>query len=143
MDRLTAAVDFLASVGSQYEVQECGCWLFNGKAKARSRPSVIVGSKGTTLGRALCYIVNGPPPESRYEAAHTCHTDECVNPEHFEWQTPEQNQHQNKTGLPVGVRQNPSGSFEARVKIRGVNYWSTHYSLEQAVQWRKGMKDVI
>lgn len=52
-----------------------------------------LNGKMTTASRFMCELVNGPPPEPWYEAAHTCGAGHngCVHPGHLAWKTPSKN----------------------------------------------------
>lgn len=58
----------------------------------------------TYAHRAMCQVVNGPPPSDIHQAAHSCERghDACVNPHHLSWKTPTENQNErtNMGGRP-------------------------------------------
>lgn len=41
--------------------------------------------------RIMCYMVYGPPPTSKHQAAHSCSKKLCVTPRHLSWKLPKDN----------------------------------------------------
>ena len=75
-----------------YQGDDCLIWPFcrdkSGYAKIQHHGSVI------TAHRAMCIEANGPPPPNgRFEAAHSCGNGHlgCVNPKHLRWATAAEN----------------------------------------------------
>lgn len=82
-----AVQKFINEVVIVFDGAECLAWPF-------SRTPSGVATNGTgSLCRYICTIVNGPPPEPRYHAAHSCGKSHegCVNPKHLSWKTPKGN----------------------------------------------------
>lgn len=71
--------------------EDCLIWPFNRLSNGYGY--VRTAGKMTTASRFMCELVNGPPPEVWYEAAHTCGAGHlgCVHPGHLVWKTPAQN----------------------------------------------------
>jgi hypothetical protein len=137
-ERIQAAKDLLNCLGCQYVIDKItGCWNYNGKAPTgqSKRCTIIMGNKGTTAGRVICTVVNGPPPSNlEYHAGHSCHNRDCINPEHFRWELYEDNQVKNTTGLPKGIRFRKN-MYEAHIKRNGKYYYKSFSTIELAVQW--------
>ena len=70
-------------------VSPSGCWEYQGRLDRNGRPADK--PFGMPLFRFLVALRCGPPPSPEYHAAHKCHNRVCVNPEHGEWQTPDEN----------------------------------------------------
>lgn len=75
------------------------CWLWHGacstKRRGQRRPHIKLAGKMQSVGRLVCATYNGPPPTPEHEAGHICpkgETDTCINPQHFKWQTREENE---------------------------------------------------
>lgn len=72
---------------------ECLTWPYG----RDSRGYAVMRAHGllfsTKVARAVCEIVNGPPPTAGHHAAHSCGNGHlgCVNPNHLRWATPEEN----------------------------------------------------
>lgn len=69
-----------------------GClkWPF---AKGRDGRGRIGSELSPQAHRAMCVLVNGPPPSAMHEAAHSCGKghEGCVHPAHIRWATPVEN----------------------------------------------------
>jgi len=67
---------------------EPGCliWPFS---KGKKYGHVTFDGRKTTPHRAMCELVNGPPPSASHEAAHDCGKghEGCVHPGHLRWDT--------------------------------------------------------
>lgn len=92
-DRILAKVEKLT---------ECGCWIFMGGLHL-GYGQVGVGSKadgtrrGTTAHRALYEALRGPVPPG-LELDHLCRVRSCVNPDHLEPVTQQEN---NRRGMSL------------------------------------------
>jgi len=74
---LNPVVDAKRKIAAQV-VQDGGCWLWKGKV-----PKCIQISTGLkTVPRAVYEVYCGEIPKGK-EVARTCHTPECLNPEHL------------------------------------------------------------
>ena len=82
-----------------------GCWIWTGAVSGSGQPRAIVGiprieagvkQKIASVARLICEETYGPPPSSKYHAAHNtpngCLGFICVNPAHIRWATPKENQ---------------------------------------------------
>jgi hypothetical protein len=76
-------------LGLEYSVSESGCWVAGASVWRNNRGRPF--TRGEAAARFICQQVKGSPPEPRYHAAHKCHNGQCLNPDHIEWQTPEEN----------------------------------------------------
>ena len=64
--------------------------------------------------RYMCELVNGSAPSDVHEAAHSCGTAGCVNPNHLSWKTPAENGlDSRKHGTHVRTRHGPAGKITA------------------------------
>lgn len=97
-----------------YTGDDCLTWPFGRNAGGyaegwyRGRRQIV--------GRVMCEAVNGPPPRSGLDAAHSCGkgADGCVNPRHLRWATRSEN-HMDKVQHGTsnrGVR-NPNAKLTA------------------------------
>jgi hypothetical protein len=75
-----------------YHSDECLLWPFAKDRKGYGN----LGHDGKQTGahRLMCMMVNGHPPSTSHEAAHTCGNGHlgCVNPKHLEWKTKQDNE---------------------------------------------------
>lgn len=82
---------YLREVVIPYDGDDCLPWPF---AKTRKGYGTLsVGGRMQIVSRMVCEVVNGPPPEPRYEAAHLCGNGRggCVTKRHLVWKTPSEN----------------------------------------------------
>lgn len=79
---------FIEEVVLSFSGDECLPWPFS-----RNSDSGVATNGNGSMGRYICTLVNGPPPEDRYHAAHSCGKahEGCVNPKHLSWKTPKEN----------------------------------------------------
>ncbi len=84
---------FFEHVVLPYKGDDCLIWPFG---RIKNGYPVFGRRAGATryLHRACCAVVNGQPPTSKHEAAHTCGKGHlgCVTPSHLAWKTPTENQ---------------------------------------------------
>jgi hypothetical protein len=68
----------------------CLIWPFS---KTRWYGQINFDGRPQIASRVVCEMVNGPPPEEWYHAAHDCGNGHigCVNGSHLAWKTPAQN----------------------------------------------------
>lgn len=82
-------IDALELIFNITEIEDC--WFADRPAPSPSRTNkrpIVKGDKTTTAGRFVCWLTNGPPPHISFHAAHTCHNDQCINPDHLYWEEP-------------------------------------------------------
>lgn len=77
---------------SSYQGDECLAWPFG--TDGHGVGIITVSGAKTKASRAMCYIVNGDPPDPSYQAAHSCGNGHlgCVTPKHLRWATTSENQ---------------------------------------------------
>jgi hypothetical protein len=46
----------------------------------------------TKAHREMCRLAHGEPPTPKHEAAHSCGSHACINPNHLSWKTRSENQ---------------------------------------------------
>lgn len=84
------AFDYYRNVVLPYAGDECLLWPFatdqNGYGKVR------IAGRLRRVSRAVCEEVNGPPPTSGHQAAHSCNTPRCCNSGHLSWKTQSENE---------------------------------------------------
>ena len=70
-----------------YDGNECLIWPFARSADGYTR--IRKNGRAVTASRLMCELVNGTPPEGRFEAAHSCGNGAggCVHPKHLRWAT--------------------------------------------------------
>jgi hypothetical protein len=80
---------YLTEVVLAYEGEECLSWPY-GKDKA----GYAQIGRHDSVSRLVCESVNGPPPTTRHQAAHSCGNghNACCNKQHLSWKTPIENQ---------------------------------------------------
>lgn len=84
--------DYLHNIVIPYDGDECLKWPF---ARGKTGYGYVNYNRRTMLAsRAVCIAVNGPPPQSDSQAAHSCGNGVlgCVNPKHIRWASPKENQ---------------------------------------------------
>lgn len=86
----SALVDWLR-VHVEYEGEGCLIWPFSRNEKGYGQ--VTYEGRIQKAHRVMCILAKGPPPETRYNAAHSCHKGHtgCVHPKHLDWKTPSEN----------------------------------------------------
>lgn len=73
------------------------CWYWRGKNRSDGRPCIMWRDietrqpKKIHAMRAMLLTSEGPLFYTDLDAAHTCHNDQCVNPEHGVWATRSEN----------------------------------------------------
>jgi hypothetical protein len=83
---------FYEKIVLTYDGDDCLIWPYN---RFPSGYGAMYSPTGTTrVSRAVCEDVNGAPPTSTHQAAHSCGKGHlgCVTKRHLSWKTPSQNQ---------------------------------------------------
>lgn len=84
-------------------VTGCHCWTGAVSTTRRGhRPIMCIRAikRVVRVARLVLEWKSGPPPSELHEAGHTCPKGEnelCVNPEHLEWMTREENEAHKRT----------------------------------------------
>ena len=87
------ALRFYREVVLLFHGDECLIWPY---ARDQHGYARLAGTGDTQyVSRLACEELNGPPPTSKHEAAHSCGKGNlgCVNPGHLSWKTHKANQH--------------------------------------------------
>lgn len=83
--------------------------------------------------RYMCELVNGPPPTSDHEAAHSCGRgkDGCVHPKHLSWKTKSGNMHDAIRHGRKGSKWGTKGQLtpEQVIEIRGLKGQKTQVEI--------------
>ena len=81
---------YIHEVVIAYEGDDCLIWPFARTARGYGQ---VRSGNHSQAHRAVCEIVNGPPPSLLHEAAHSCGKGHlgCVNPKHLRWATSAEN----------------------------------------------------
>jgi len=71
---------------------DCLIWPFHRSTDGYAR--WCINGRGKNVHATMCEHRNGPRPSPRHHAAHTCGKGSagCVNPQHMEWKTFEENE---------------------------------------------------
>lgn len=108
-----------------------GCWLWLGssvRALSQARAILICSmpcGAQNVVNRLMWMCLHGPIPDSLF-VLHTCDTGLCINPDHLYLGDQAQNMrdvsnrerhHRRGSALPRGVRQLPSGNWNARLSL--------------------------
>jgi hypothetical protein len=86
--------EFIRTVAMAHGGNECLPWPYAQSRGDHGYGVACIDRKTRTASRVVCELRHGPAPTPAHEAAHTCHqgyTIGCVNPNHLEWQTKEEN----------------------------------------------------
>lgn len=78
-------------------VNKCGCWVWQGTKRSNGYGVTVYRGKQTTTHRAMYQIVNEVLLGQDVEVDHTCNTRDCINPEHLEVVTHQENMFRGKT----------------------------------------------
>lgn len=68
-----------------------GCWLWTASLNAMGYGQVKVNWVLMLTHRLSLFMADGPPPEGKPLALHSCRNTNCVNPAHLRWGNSEQN----------------------------------------------------
>jgi len=85
-------LEFLQNVVLPHRSGDCLIWPFDRSPSGYARINML--DDGTRIvSRIVCEAINGPPPSSKHEAAHSCGKGHlgCVNPQHLRWATTSEN----------------------------------------------------
>ncbi len=76
-----------------FDGPDCLIWPFPGSADGRGYGHLYVDGSTVKAHRYMCLLVNGAPPTSRHQAAHSCGRghEGCTHPKHLRWATPTEN----------------------------------------------------
>lgn len=91
--------------------------------------------------RKMCELVNGPPPDPSYHAAHSCGHGHlgCINPRHLSWKTPTDNQIDRiRHGTDNGSILSGSLKAEEIEQIRSLKGIKTQYELAAMFGVKRG-----
>lgn len=81
--RYGEAAAFIATAVN-YKGDDCLIWPFATQRKGYGH--VRIDGKDCSAHSVVCEAVHGPAPDGR-EAAHSCRTPPCINPQHLRWDT--------------------------------------------------------
>lgn len=83
---------WIRDVALPYQGDDCLPWPYSKNPTGYA--ATFRDGKTVYIHRLICEHVNGPPPEPRYQASHSCGKghEGCVNPRHLRWKTPGDNQ---------------------------------------------------
>lgn len=88
-----------------YQGKECLIWPF-WTDRDHGRGKLGVEGKIYWAHNYMCFLVNGPPPIDKPQAAHSCGNGNkgCVHPSHLSWSNNSGNQHDRRAhGRPEGA----------------------------------------
>jgi hypothetical protein len=79
----------MREVAIPFDGDDCLTWPYR-----TNRQGYAQLTRGANVCRVVCEAVNGPPPTSAHEAAHTCGRGAygCVNGRHLRWKTRAENE---------------------------------------------------
>ncbi len=82
---------YLHEVVVPYSGDDCLIWPY--AKNPNGYGSIRINGHGMRVHRHVCFLVNGRPPTSKHEAAHSCGkgSEGCCNPRHLRWATPREN----------------------------------------------------
>lgn len=89
---------------------DTGCYLWHGalsRKRDTARPVIKVRQRVKSVARLVCEIQHGLPPTPEHEAGHTCPFGEhprCINPDHLQWMTREENEQYKRRKAAKGDR---------------------------------------
>lgn len=87
----------------RYRIDENGCWVWTGFVNDRGYGQVcLAGRRKVQAHRLLWEHLRGPIPEG-YDIDHLCRVTSCVNPDHLEPVTPEENQRRRLEANELGA----------------------------------------
>jgi hypothetical protein len=84
-------LSYLNEVVMNYSGDECLAWPYNRNSAGYGM--VNEDGKYHIASRLVCERVNGPPPETNYDSAHSCGNGHlgCVTKKHLSWKTRAEN----------------------------------------------------
>jgi hypothetical protein len=84
--------DFLENIALKHLGDDCLIWPYN--RSSAGYPYVTIDGEYVLATRYICEKINGAPPTSGHQAAHSCGKGHlgCISPLHLSWKTYSENQ---------------------------------------------------
>lgn len=107
-----------------YEGVECLTWPFAIGRDGRGR---INNREYPQAHRYICFLINGAPPSSVHEAAHSCGKghEGCVHPKHLRWATPVENASDRVVHGTQRFGENHHSSKLTKQQVDQIREWGT------------------
>lgn len=123
-----SAQKYFDEVVLRHSSDECLMWPYARDNKGY--PKVQKDGKIKKVTRVICEIVNGAPPSSRHQAAHSCGKGHlgCCAPKHLRWATPKENaQDREKHGTVLRGEYHP-GTTLSEAEVMEIRALKGHFS---------------
>lgn len=76
--------DFKAYIRRRTEVDEDGCWIWQGATDSKGYGSIFLKAAPTPSSHVLAFIARKGPVPAGKEIDHLCRVRKCCNPDHME-----------------------------------------------------------